>query len=385
MPAYVPPHLRRRQQELEQQGQPQQQLQGRAQQQHDGATQPEPQHPVAATAGAPSRKFQTRGRGPVGDWHPLDEPQPAAAAARARRQGRLQEHAQQPQPHHTMPSPTTGDGPSRRLASTSTAAAVQRVADLDVAVASLMVADKRIGFPDAEPAVEPNSHGWFFPPHRVVMSTLMSTETSCVLELGSWLGKSTRFIAQRAPNAYIFAVDLWDNEHIRADPHYTDHGGESAFMAHKVARARQIQENLRIIDTAPIYDVFLKNLWAERPALGDAHTSALGRAPGSGGVVPMKMCCKDAIELLARAGIVPDTIYVDASHHYDDVLQDITMCLQRFPSARICGDDWDYPPVQRAAVDAAAPLGTCCDLDSMSERCIDRSERWMRFAMWVQA
>ena len=33
------------------------------------------------------------------------------------------------------------------------------------------------------------------------------------------------------------------------------------------------------------------------------------------------------------------------------------MCLARFPNARICGDDWDYPPVARAATDAAAPLG----------------------------
>jgi hypothetical protein len=191
------------------------------------------------------------------------------------------------------------------------------------------------------------------------MSNLMSAETSCVLELGSWLGKSTRFIVERAPNAFVFAVDLWSNEHIRADPHYTDHGGESAFMAHKAARARQIEENLKIINTAPIYDVFLKNMWSQRPAARSTGTRAAGQGQmvGSGGVVPMKMCCKDGIEMLAKAGIVPDCIYVDASHHYEDVLQDLSMCLERFPGARICGDDWDYPPVQRAAVDAAKPLG----------------------------
>ena len=55
-------------------------------------------------------------------------------------------------------------------------------------------------------------------------------------------------------------------------------------------------------------------------------------------------------------GIVPEVIYVDASHHYEDVLQDLSMCLARFPNARICGDDWDYPPVARAATDAAVPL-----------------------------
>ena len=139
------------------------------------------------------------------------------------------------------------------------------------------------------------------------MSNLMNAETRCVLELGSWLGKSTRFIAERAPNAYLFAVDLWSNDHIRADPHYTDHGGESAFMAHKAARTRQIAENLKIIDTAPIYDVFLKNMWKERPAIAPATAAvgggAPGRAAGKGGVVPMKMCCKDGIEMLAQVRI----------------------------------------------------------------------------------
>ena len=103
---------------------------------------------------------------------------------------------------------------------------------------------------------------------RALPQNLMSDRTAVVLELGSWLGKSTRFIAGRAPNAYLFAIDLWDNDHIRADPHYTsqDAGGESGFMAHKAARSRQIEENLSIINTAPIYEVFLKNMWAQRPA-----------------------------------------------------------------------------------------------------------------------
>eukprot|EP01043_Picozoa_sp_COSAG02_P118242 COSAG02_NODE_54819_length_294_cov_0.620513_1_plen_55_part_10 len=55
-------------------------------------------------------------------------------------------------------------------------------------------------------------------------------------------------------------------------------------MAHKAARARQIEENLRIIDTAPIYDVFLKNLWAQRPAAVSTGTGTggQGRTPCNG-------------------------------------------------------------------------------------------------------
>ena len=85
-------------------------------------------------------------------------------------------------------------------------------------MAALVAQDSRVGFPAQEPGVRANPHGWFFPAHRVVMANLMSSDTACVLELGSWLGKSTRFIAERAPNAFVFAADLWSNDHIRADP-----------------------------------------------------------------------------------------------------------------------------------------------------------------------
>ena len=72
----------------------------------------------------------------------------------------------------------------------------------------------------------------------------------------------------------------------------------------------------------------------------------------------MKMSCEDGIELLAAAGILPDCIYVDASHHYDMVLQDLTMCLKYFPDARICGDDWGdlLPPPTHTHTHA----GYCC-------------------------
>lgn len=77
----------------------------------------------------------------------------------------------------------------------------------------------------------------------------------------------------------------------------------------------------------------------------------------------MKMSCEDGIELLAAAGILPDCIYVDASHHYDMVLQDLTMCLKYFPDARICGDDWGDllpPPTHTHTHMLATVAGGCC-------------------------
>ena len=65
------------------------------------------------------------------------------------------------------------------------------------------------------------------------------------------------------------------------------------------------------------------------------------------------MSTVDGIELLAKSGIVPEAVYVDASHHYEDVIQELTLCLKYWPKTQICGDDWDYPPVARAAMEAA--------------------------------
>jgi hypothetical protein len=57
-------------------------------------------------------------------------------------------------------------------------------------------------------------------------------------------------------------------------------------------------------------------------------------------VVPLKMTTFQGIELLHRHNIVPEAIYVDASHHYDDVIKELTLCRKYFPQAEICGDDW---------------------------------------------
>ncbi len=70
------------------------------------------------------------------------------------------------------------------------------------------------GYPPGPPSPQYH-HGWFYPPHKTVLAELLTKDTQCVVELGSWLGKSTLFIAERAPNAVIVCIDLWDNEFIK--------------------------------------------------------------------------------------------------------------------------------------------------------------------------
>ena len=40
--------------------------------------------------------------------------------------------------------------------------------------------------------------------------------------------------------------------------------------------------------------------------------------------------------------IQPDFIYIDASHQYEDVYLDLSLCYNIYPNATICGDDWGW-------------------------------------------
>ena len=67
----------------------------------------------------------------------------------------------------------------------------------------------------------------------------------------------------------------------------------------------------------------------------------------------MKMDSVEALHLLKSFGIAPQVIYVDACHHYHEVIRDVEGCLECFPEAELIGDDWDYQEV-RDAVKALA-------------------------------
>src|SRR4051812_22659948 len=51
--------------------------------------------------------------------------------------------------------------------------------------------------------------GWLGEGTDRVLARSLSDETRLVVELGAWLGMSTRFIADLAPNATVISVDHW--------------------------------------------------------------------------------------------------------------------------------------------------------------------------------
>ncbi len=140
------------------------------------------------------------------------------------------------------------------------------------------------------------------------------------------MGKSACYFCQNAPNAVVFCVDLWDNSVIEHDSHYA------------------AVNNKDILRRGSIYDQCLSNLWKHK-------------YDGSKGIIPMKMDGCEALHKLKEIGVMPDLIYIDASHHYDGVIRDLSTAIDLFPAAHIVGDDWEYPDVQRATIDCARKFG----------------------------
>lgn len=65
------------------------------------------------------------------------------------------------------------------------------------------------------------------------------------------------------------------------------------------------------------------------------------------------MTTQEGLQEIARRGLVPDLVYVDANHTYEAVLTDIRMARELFPRALLVGDDYNWQSVRRA-VDVAA-------------------------------
>lgn len=135
-----------------------------------------------------------------------------------------------------------------------------------------------------------------------------------VIELGSWLGKSTRHIASVLPeDGVVFAVDHWLGS----------------------------AEHQQSVELSVLYEQFLSNT---------IHAGLASK------IIPMKMTTLEAAEEFRKKGPTPDLVYVDASHDEESVYADLTayfFLVQGY--GIICGDDWGWGadkgfPVRRAVI-----------------------------------
>jgi hypothetical protein len=165
-----------------------------------------------------------------------------------------------------------------------------------------------------------NDFGWYYA-QEPIEKIIKEKNVRVVIELGSWLGKSTRHIASLLPeNGVVWAVDHWQGS-----------------IEHHVENYDYYPEMKTILPV--LYEQFLSNV---------IHAELTHK------IIPWKMTTDEAIQRFRQEQIHPDLIYVDASHDEESVYKDL---CNYYPLIKehgtICGDDWGWGeeqgfPVRRA-------------------------------------
>ena len=159
-----------------------------------------------------------------------------------------------------------------------------------------------------------DGQGWFgndLPLKNIIHGMPIKT----VLEVGSWLGCSTRFFATELPeDGKVYAVDTWL-------------GSEEELL-------HQVDPRLPFL-----YQQFLSNV---------IHAGLTHK------IIPVRM---KSLEAAAALNVKADLIYLDGAHDTVNVFNDILAWYPHLSEYGImCGDDWMWPTVEVAVREAAKIL-----------------------------
>jgi len=176
----------------------------------------------------------------------------------------------------------------------------------------------KYSWPATRPDIPFDDHGWFGWCHMAMLDIAIPEDSKLIVEMGSWLGKSTRFILKQASQADVVAIDHWK-------------GGSS------IGIDQETEPRMR-----RLYETFLANCWAYRHRL-----------------IPLKSTTIEGIEELRQTGAEPQLIYLDAGHMYEEVKADLGAIGKALPNVRIAGDDYggSWEGVKRAVDEYANEKG----------------------------
>lgn len=156
-----------------------------------------------------------------------------------------------------------------------------------------------------------DEHGWFFN-GPFIEDIFKKKQIRTIIEVGSWLGLSTRFMARLLPaDGKIYAVDTWQGS-----------------IEHK--------KDARL---PTLYQTFLSNV---------KHAELTDK------IIPFRMTSLEASQAL---NVQADLIYIDASHEAEDVYDDIIAWAPHLKEDGIlCGDDWNTDGVKQGVTQASIDL-----------------------------
>jgi len=168
--------------------------------------------------------------------------------------------------------------------------------------------DNLIRFPNEKPSIKENLIGALNKENKIELKRLCEdfTEDDIIVELGTYYGMTTKFLAENS-KAQIITVD-----HFKGSEEHQE----------KPDLAKLIPD---------MYETFLVNLWEYRDRIQIFKGTTKEFASWS-------------YPFVHKVRLV----YIDASHEYDDVFSDIRQSYLMFPNAKICGDDWLWNSVYSA-------------------------------------
>jgi hypothetical protein len=170
--------------------------------------------------------------------------------------------------------------------------------------AALSALRQRYPWPTIRPAVPPIDWSLDGGGRRLVADAIAHREIRLVLEIGAFLGGSTKLWLAASPNVTVIALDPWEGS-----------WANFAIVSGKPEHADQLGR------PEGGYQTFLANLWADRER-----------------VVPLRGRSPEKLHELAELGVIPDLVYLDS----DKSGVELELCHELFPSAILCGDDWTY-------------------------------------------
>lgn len=159
-----------------------------------------------------------------------------------------------------------------------------------------------------------DGHGWFVNSDTLKVQ-LEIHKPKIVIEMGSWLGLSTRFIASNTDSdTKVYAVDTWR--------------GSS-------------KQNTQLSDRRLpyLYQQFLSNV---------IHAGMTNK------IIPIRM---NSLEAAKALNIKADLIYIDGAHDTKSVTEDIlAWSAHLVEGGCMCGDDWKWMTVSIAVTNCAKEL-----------------------------
>lgn len=160
---------------------------------------------------------------------------------------------------------------------------------------------------------------WFTYPNLYSRFVREIPDEGCIVEVGCWKGKSTAYLAveviNSGKNIKVHAVDTWLGS------------------INEVYHMQDVH-----VKSDTLYDLFLNNI---KPC-GDV-------------VTPIRKTSVQASSLYQDSSL--DVVFIDASHDYDSVKQDIIHWLPKVkPGGYLAGHDYLWEGVGRAVNELISPV-----------------------------